>query len=195
MALQCPGCGTPIAGSTRVPRAASTPTAPPSAKGSKTGQVVLVAVLGVVFVAAGGLAVVGALMERGGEIVQRAATSTREIRVLADETFDLKEGEARSFSFSTTALATVHAEVTANPRSLDVYFMDASQVDAFEAALDEPGEKRFSYKVSPLSSLRVKHMRQSERVDAGKWALVVYHERESLIDLETTSVKVYLTVQ
>lgn len=108
----------------------------------------------------------------------------------------LKEGESASYSFFLAKDTTVHIEITATPKPVDVMVMTGD-----DAAKFQEGEGRFLAFLAPaytywqaLSAQDVTTLDRTDILGPGNWVLVIKRPREAVFFKENTVASTIITI-
>lgn len=108
----------------------------------------------------------------------------------------LKEGGSASYSFFLAKDTTVHIEITATPKPVDVMVMTGD-----DAAKFQEGEGKFLAFLAPaytyrqtLSAQEVTTLDRTDILGPGNWVLVIKRPREAFFFKEDTAASTILTI-
>jgi hypothetical protein len=121
-----------------------------------------------------------------GSSVKTAVTGPETI---GDEILTLDEGQARCYELRLTTNRRIEISIDANPKTVNVLFMAASEWARFAKAKGSLFGGEYKY-IPNLSEKKVKVFRREEVLSQGNWCVVLDRSRDSLVFTDKTAVHI-----
>jgi hypothetical protein len=141
---------------------------------------------------------VGYWMYRGRTSDQAApqsagvAAAFRTPEKVVAERRSLKEGDAMMYSFSLQTDSRIEVNVASDRKNVDVMLITADELARYGEARGKLFGGAYSHRQA-LSREGVLHMKETEVVPAGRWAIVVQVPQESMLIMDETTISVDFT--